>query len=93
MLPVVIASVFVGYLSRDIKEILIASMLASVFYNLFVFFLAKSNETGFIKAYEGVFISNFIKGFLVFYFVFFILLLVGYAGNRLMPVPRNNKCG
>ncbi len=93
MLPVVIVSVLAGFWSRGIKEIIITSLLVSVIYNLFVFFLAKFHEPGFLKAYEGSFISNFIKGFLVFIFVYFILLFIGYAGNRLMSAPRKNKCG
>jgi uncharacterized membrane protein len=58
-----------------------------------VYFLSQLNEPGYLKAYEGTFFPSFIMGFFVFIVVFFLLLLIGYAGNRLLAASRKNKEG
>lgn len=91
ILPIFVVLVLVGFWSKNVKEIFITSLFVSVLYNLFVYFLAKFNEPGYLKAYEGSFALNFIEGCLIFIIVFFILLLIGYVGNRLLSTTRHKE--
>ena len=57
--------------------------------NLFIYALATLNEPGYLKAYEGAFLPNFIKGTLIIFIVFIILFLIGFGANRWLVKFRN----
>jgi len=83
MLPIIIVSLLAGYWSRNLKEIVITSLLSAAIFDLIIYVFARFGEPGYLKAYEGPFYQEFILGCLVNFIPLFTLLLIGYMASKL----------
>jgi hypothetical protein len=89
MLPIFFVAILAGFWSKNLKEISIISSLVAVIINLFVFILARFNESPYFKAYEGAFLPNFLMGTLIYFVILIILLSIGRGASRLLVRSRN----
>jgi hypothetical protein len=89
MLPIIIVSMLAGFWSKNLRELIITSLIVAMLYNVIIYFLAKSNEPGYLKAYEGAFVPSFIEGVSMCFIVLFMLLFLGRAGKQLFIAFKN----
>lgn len=89
MLPIFLVSMLAGFWSKNLKEICLTSLLVAIVYSLFVYSLTLFHEPAYLKAYEGAFLPNFIKGTFIHFMIYFVFLLIGYGVRRFFVTCRN----